>query len=97
MATYVFGAVLSVKDPEEFAAYQQAAGPTVALYGGKILGGGTNIEVADGAWSPIGMVVIEFESMAKAKEWYTKVVEANPECESDKNDIKEATAALKKL
>ena len=39
MATYVIGAVLSVKDPEKFAAYQQAAGPTVALYGGKILGG----------------------------------------------------------
>ena len=71
MATYVIGAVLSVKDPEKFAAYQQVAGPTVALYGGKILGGGTNIEVADGTWLPIGMVVIEFESMAKAKEWYT--------------------------
>jgi len=70
MATYVIGAVLSVKDPEKFAAYQQVAGRTVALYGGKILGGGTNIEVADGTWSPIGMVVIEFESMAKAKEWY---------------------------
>ena len=42
----------------------------MALYGGKILGGGTNIEVADGTWSPIGMVVIEFESIAKAKEWY---------------------------
>jgi len=71
MATYVIGAVLSVKDPEKFAAYQQAA--AVALYGGKILGGGTNIEVADGTWSPIGMVVIEFETMAKAKakEWYT--------------------------
>ena len=70
MATYVIGAVLSVRDPEKFAAYQQVAGPTVELYGGKILGGGTNIEVADGTWSPIGMVVIEFESKAKAKEWY---------------------------
>ena len=42
----------------------------MAQYGGKILGGGTNVEVADGTWSPIGLVVIEFESMAKAKEWY---------------------------
>ena len=71
MTVYVIGSVFSVSDPEKFAAYQQVAGPTVALYGGKILGGGTNIEVADGTWSPIGMVVIEFESMAKAKEWYT--------------------------
>ena len=66
MAAYAFGARLSVKDPEKFSAYQQAAGPTVAKYGGK----GTNIEVADGTWSPIGLLVIEFESMAKAKEWY---------------------------
>ena len=42
----------------------------MAQYGGKILGGGTNVEVADGTWSPIGLVVIEFESMAKAKKWY---------------------------
>lgn len=70
MTVYAIGSVLSVKDPEKFSAYQQVAGPTLTLYGGKILGGGTNIEVADGTWSPIGMIVIEFESMAKAKEWY---------------------------
>ena len=71
MTVYASGAIFSVSDPEKLAAYQQVAGPTVAIYGGKILGGGTNIEVADGTWSPMGMVVIEFESMAKAKEWYT--------------------------
>ena len=70
MAVYAIGSVLSVSDPEKFAAYQQVAGPTLGLYGGKILGGGTNIEVADGTWSPVGMIVIEFESMARAKEWY---------------------------
>ena len=70
MAAYVIGSVLSVKNPEKFAAYQGVAGPTVAMYGGKVIAGGTNIEVADGSWSPIGMIVIEFESMAKAKDWY---------------------------
>jgi len=70
MAVYAIAAVLSVSDPEKFSAYQQTAGPTLAQYGGKILGGGTNVEVADGTWSPIGMVAIEFESMAKAKVWY---------------------------
>ena len=42
----------------------------MAQYGGKIIGGGTNVEVADGTGSSIGMMVIEFESMAKAREWY---------------------------
>lgn len=70
MTVYAIGAILSVSDPEKFSAYQQVAGPTLAQYGGKILGGGTNVEVADGTWSPIGMIVIEFENMAKAKVWY---------------------------
>ena len=70
MTVYAIGAIFSVNDPEKFAAYQQVAGPTVVKYGGKILGGGTNIEVADGTWSPIGMVVIKFESKAAAREWY---------------------------
>ena len=60
-----------MSDPEKFSAYQQAAGPTVAMYGGKVIAVGTNIEVADGTWSPIGLLVIGFESMAKAKDWYT--------------------------
>lgn len=34
------------------------------------MAGGTKIEVADGTWSPSGMVVLEFESMEKAKAWY---------------------------
>ena len=48
MAVYAIGSVLSVKDHEKFGAYQQAAGPTLAMYGGKVIAGGYNIEVADG-------------------------------------------------
>lgn len=70
MAAWVIGAIQSVNDAAGFAAYGEAAGPTVAKYGGKRVAGGTNIEVADGSWSPAGMVVIEFENLAKAKEWY---------------------------
>jgi uncharacterized protein (DUF1330 family) len=29
-----------------------------------------SIEVGDGSWSPIGIIMFEFESMAKAQEWY---------------------------
>ena len=70
MAAWVIGAIQSVKDEAGFSAYGAAAGPTVAQYGGKRVAGGNNIETADGTWSPGGIVVIEFESLAKAKEWY---------------------------
>ena len=70
MAAYVIGAVQAVNDPAGLSAYQEKAGPTLARYGGKFIAGGTDIEAMDGNWAPIGMIVIEFESMAKAKEWY---------------------------
>ena len=45
----------------------------------------------------IAKTYLKLSDKAKAKEWFTKVVEMAPECESDKNDIKEAQTALKKL
>ena len=45
-------------------------GPTLENYGGKIIVGGSDIEVADGSWSPIGVIVVEFESFERAKQWY---------------------------
>ena len=70
MPAYLIGAAESVNDPAGFAEYQQLAGPTLEKYGGRIIVGGTDIEVADGNWSPIFMVVVEFESLERAKQWY---------------------------
>ena len=70
MPAYVIAAAQNVNDPAAFAAYQQAAVPTIGQYGGEFIVGSTKIEVGDGNWSPIGMVVIEFESMERAKAWY---------------------------
>ena len=63
-------AVSSVKDTVAFSQYQDLAVPTLAKYGGTLVAGGTRIEVADRDWSPIGVVVVEFEHIAKAKKWY---------------------------
>ncbi len=70
MPAFVFANIQSVSNPARFAEYQGLAEPTVLQYGGKFLAGGTKIEVADGDWSPVGVMAAEFESLAKAKEWY---------------------------
>lgn len=70
MSAFVFANVLSVTNPARFAEYQGLAGATVTHYGGKVLGGGSKIEIADGDWLPMGVVALEFESLEKAKEWY---------------------------
>ena len=70
MAVFVIGVIDSIQDEAGFIAYQQKAGPTLAPFGGQVIAGGSNIEVADGDFSPAGMVVIAFETMANAKAWY---------------------------
>ena len=70
MAAFVIGVIDSVNDPEGFVTYQEKAGPTLARYGGQVITGGSKIEVADGTWSPTGVVVIGFENIRRAKAWY---------------------------
>ena len=70
MPAFVSAHIQSVSNPARFGEYQGLAGATVAQYGGKVLGGGSKIEIADGDWSPVGVVAMEFESLARAKEWY---------------------------
>ena len=77
MAAYVIGAVLSVSDPAKFSEYVERAHPTLEQYGGKIVVVHDTVEVADGKWSPAGIIVVEFESMAQAKKWYNSP-EYNP-------------------
>jgi len=67
---YVIGQLREITDSEAFWAYQDAVGPTLAPYGGKPVVKGTKIEAVDGGWNPIGMVVVEFESAERAREWY---------------------------
>ena len=31
---------------------------------------GDNIEVAEGDWNPVGVAVLEFDSLERAKQWY---------------------------
>ena len=54
MPAFVFANIASVTDPERFGKHHGEAGATVTKCGGKILGGGSKIEIADGDWLPVG-------------------------------------------
>ena len=70
MPAFVFGIVQSVSNPAKFAEYQEFGLPSLDPYGGKIVGGGRVVEIADGDWSPEVVMAVEFETLAKAKECY---------------------------
>ena len=69
MAAYLIGDI-EVTDPETYDKYRAGVPATIAAYGGKFLVRGATGEVAEGTWTPNRLVVIEFETMERAKAWY---------------------------
>ena len=69
MSAYVFAENV-VEDPGMFGDYIAKVTATVLARGGRYLVRAGRTETAEGDWAPHGLVVIEFESMEKAREWY---------------------------
>ena len=61
---------VSVKDPDEYAAYRERAPAVVQQFGGRYLVRGGAHEVVEGDWNPERVVVLEFPSVERAREWY---------------------------
>ena len=60
---------IEVLDPTGYEEYKKLAGATVKKYGGKYIVRGGKTEVLEGDWQPKRIVVLEFESTQRAKEW----------------------------
>ena len=60
---------MEITDPVLFEEYKKLSPPTVALYGGRFLVRGGQIESLEGSWSPKRVVILEFPSMAQAQAW----------------------------
>ena len=61
---------IKVHDPVKFEEYKKKASPSIAAYDGKYLVRGGSVETLDGTWAPERIVVLEFPSRARAREWY---------------------------
>jgi len=60
---------IDVTDPEGYREYVMLAPAAVAAYGGKYRARGGKTEVLEGSWVPKRLVILEFESVEKAKAW----------------------------
>lgn len=69
MPAYVI-AEIDVTDPKGYEEYRKLGPPTIAAYGGKFVVRGSKTEVLEGSWAPRRLVVLEFESVERAKEWW---------------------------
>jgi len=68
MAAYVI-VEIEVTDPVGYEEYKKCASDTVHRHGGKYIVRGGAAEVLEGDWTPKRIVVLEFESMQRAKDW----------------------------
>ncbi len=62
---------ITVHDPEKLKSYQQVAPSIIDKFKGKMLARGGEVVSLEGAKDDRRTVMIEFESMATAKEFYT--------------------------
>jgi uncharacterized protein (DUF1330 family) len=77
MAAYVI-AETEVTDPAGYEEYRQAVPATIEQYGGKYLVRGGTVESLEGGWRPSRLVVLEFESAERAREWWTSQEYSGP-------------------
>lgn len=59
-----------VNDAELYQTYSKGAGPTIAAHGGELIAFDTAAETIEGNPPGPQTVILKFESVEKAKEWY---------------------------
>lgn len=60
---------IEVIDPVGYEDYKKLAAPSLQPYGGKYVARGGAVENLEGDWSPSRIVVLQFESVERAKAW----------------------------
>ncbi len=69
MAAYII-ATIEVTDPEKFEVYRGQVPATIEKHGGRYLARGGEVSVVEGDQPERRTVVLEFDSLEKAKGWY---------------------------
>lgn len=90
MAAYVIVEV-DIHDPVLYEDYKKLTPASIAAYGGKFIVRGGKTESLEGDWNPPRLVVLEFPSVERAKEWW-----ASAEYTQAK-DIRQRAATTKML
>jgi uncharacterized protein (DUF1330 family) len=61
---------IEITDPVRYEEYKKMAAPTVAAHGGRYVVRGGKVETLEGDWRHGRLVVLEFPTAERAKEWW---------------------------
>jgi uncharacterized protein (DUF1330 family) len=62
---------IEVHDPEAYENYRSLAPASIEAYGGRFIARGGATESLEGDWAPERIVVLEFPSLERARQWWT--------------------------
>lgn len=69
MPAYVI-AHIDVKDPTRYEDYKRMSPISIEKFGGRFIARGGKTESLEGTWQPKRIVLIEFPSVERAREWW---------------------------
>ena len=58
-----------IRDAASYEEYRRRAPATVQAHGGRYLARGGSMEILEGDWKPVRVVMLEFPSLEQAKGW----------------------------
>ncbi len=61
---------MNVTDPAAYEEYKRLAPPAIQKYGGRYLARAGETAILEGDWAPTRLVILEFESLEKAKAFF---------------------------
>jgi uncharacterized protein (DUF1330 family) len=79
MAAYIIVDV-TIYNESEYALYRSLTPATIEAYDGRFVVRGGKVEIIEGEWNPGRLVILEFPTAARAKEWWN-----SPEYSAIKN------------
>jgi uncharacterized protein (DUF1330 family) len=60
---------ISIRDPQVYERYKTLAPVSIAHYGGRYVARGGQSEALEGEWDPCRVVILEFDSIERARTW----------------------------
>jgi uncharacterized protein (DUF1330 family) len=70
MAAYVISEISAILDPILMEKYRALAQTTIKKYGGRYVVRGGAIDKVEGESAPNAIVIVEFPTMERARQWY---------------------------
>jgi len=61
---------IEVRDPEAYESYKELVPASIEVYGGRFLARGGATGSLEGDWAPERIVVLEFPSLERARQWW---------------------------